>query len=82
MPIVESVIQSQISALVDQLQTGNPTEKSPSVTRDEFVQGLTNIIVNAIRSADVTIPIGFVSTGASPSVIPNPAPIVIPTALS
>lgn len=82
MPLNPIQIRNEVRQLVNQLNAGDPVNDSPEQTIDTFTQGLTNIIVNAIQSADVTIPTGLVSQGASPAVTPNVAPIIIPTALS
>ena len=82
MPLNPVQIRSQVSRLVNDLNAGDPVNDDPQQTIDTFTQGLTDIIVAAIQSADVTIPPGFVSLGVSPTVVLNPVPIIIPTALS
>lgn len=82
MPLNPTQIRSQVRELVNQLNSGDPVNDDPEEVINRYTQGLTDIIVSAIRSADVTIPTGTVSQGVSPSVVVNPAPIVIPAALS
>ena len=72
MAIVESAISAEIQALTQQLNGG--VSSNPD-SEKAFADGLASIIKNAIVSATVTIPIGLVSQGASPTVIVNPAPI-------
>lgn len=82
MPLNPIQIRNQVNQLVQQLNSGDPVNDDPQQTIDTFTQGITDIIVSAIQSADVTIPAGFVSLGVSPNVVLNPAPIIVPTALS
>lgn len=82
MPLNPVQIRTQVRQLVTQLNSGDPVNDDPEQTIDTFTQGLTDIIVSAIQSADVTIPPGTVSQGVSPSVVVNPTPIVIIRALS
>ena len=74
------------------LATGKPALKAAllnianntddSKTQSESIDEFLDLLETWVSSANVTIPAGFVSQGVSPSVIVNPAPIIIPNGLS
>ncbi len=82
MPILKPIVELQIEALMNSLQSGDPTKKDPETTKREFISGLADIIINTIKSADVTIPPGLVIVAGSALSQTNPAPIFIPNSLS
>ena len=79
MPILQATIASQIDDLIKET-----SELEPKDAVNAFKDGLADIIKGAIESATVTctIPAGVVSTGASPAVVPLPAPLSISGSLS
>jgi len=72
MPLIQAVIKAEITAW-----RLNSSGATPEVAADLFDQGLTDIVVNAISSANATILAGTVSTGASPTVIPLPTNLLL-----
>lgn len=76
MALNEKTIELEVKTLTEKLIKID-TSKNPEQVKDEFAKGIKDIIVNALKSADVTIPSGVVSQGVSPSVVVNPAPIIL-----
>ncbi len=72
-------IKQQVADLI-----ASNKEADPSQAEDNFAQGLTDIIVDAIKSATVSvdIPVGSVSVGSFPPVVPTPVPIPLTGTLS
>lgn len=56
MPVVKQTIKSEIDALINQLTSGDPVNDNPEASKEAFADGLADIIVNAITSANATIP--------------------------
>ena len=74
MAIVEAVISADILGLINDLNTGDPTQKTAAETNQAFADGLATIIKDAITSGKATVPAATFLIGATAGV-PNPAPV-------
>lgn len=82
MPLIKVNIETKIEALINSLQSGDPTKKDPAATKKEFISGLADIIIDTIKTADITIATGLVQTQGSPAAQANIAPIIVLGGLS
>lgn len=82
--IVEAVIKQDILDLINEINSGDATQKQAEQVLDDYSTGLAQIIAKAIKQAsvNVTIPPGTVSQGVSPTVVVNPVPIPLTGSLS
>ncbi len=70
------IIKSSIKAAITAWRK-NCSTSPPENAEETFDQGLTDIIATAITSANATILVGTVSTGASPAVVPLPTNLLL-----
>lgn len=70
-------IKAQVKAAFKASQT-----KEPDVALDYISEQLTTIIIDAIKSATITVPPLTFSQGATTGVVMNPAPVPLTNALS
>lgn len=83
MPLSQQAIQSSLKARIDKLnKSADPNDPEASI--NNFCKEMTEWALEMFDNADVTctIPAGAVSTGASPSVVPLPAPLPISGSIS
>jgi len=82
MTLVKATIKTEITALIAELNTGDPTAKTALETNDAFADGLADIVINAIKAATVTIPPGTIVTVGSPTTQTQSVPGVVNNGLS
>ncbi len=73
--------QNLIAARIDSLLKTTATQDQ-ATSAQNFKDGLAKIIVDAIKSAQVTLPTGSVVVVGSAVTQQNPAAIIVPSALS
>lgn len=70
MAIVQATIKAQIDVLI-----GQTKDLPPAESQDIFSEGLANIVVAALASAQVVIPSGVIIVTGSAVTQTNPAPV-------
>ena len=82
MPLVKATIKAEIKALTAQLNAGDPTNKTAEEVEDEYADGLADIIINAISSLTLTIPVGTIITAGSATTQTQSAPGIVTNGVS
>jgi hypothetical protein len=65
MTLVKATIKAEIIAITNELNSGDVTKKDPVATVDTFADKLSDVIINAIKSSTITIPVGTIITAGS-----------------
>lgn len=77
--LVQQTIRNQVLDLIDSVDNDNISRDD---AREVFANKLTEIIINAIKSARVTLPVGSVRVVGSQTNQQNIIPLIIDPALS
>ena len=78
--LTAGVVKTAIVAFLN--SSNSSTQESKDAAIENFAQELENIIYNAIKNAQLTIPPGLVAVSGSPTTQTNAAPIVVQNGLS
>jgi len=78
--LTAGVVKTAIVAFLN--SSNSSTQESKDAAIENFAQELENIIYNAIKNAQLTIPPGLVVVSGSPTTQTNAAPIVVQNGLS